>query len=141
MQIVDFPDYTKYKFDGFGEEGPVRCIFFCEFHPTAGPIISCAEPENYICKELFDSISVYIITKAELQRSTITVTLPDHKILGFPIRIDDKKYARNAFLFNLCFICDSNTRTVHYEPVVTKLSDYLTAMEFENSFYLKKIKL
>lgn len=22
-------------------EGPIRCIFFCEFHPTAGPIISC----------------------------------------------------------------------------------------------------
>lgn len=23
------------------KEGPIRCIFFCEFHHTAGPIISC----------------------------------------------------------------------------------------------------
>lgn len=61
-------------------------------------------------------------------------TLSNYKILGFPVRIDDKKYARNAFHFNLCFVCDSNARTVHYEPVVTKLSDYLTAMEIESNF-------
>lgn len=61
-------------------------------------------------------------------------TLSDYKILGFPVRRDDKKYARNAFHFNLCFVCDSNARTVHYEPVVTKLSDYLMAMEIENGF-------
>lgn len=61
-------------------------------------------------------------------------TLSDYKILGYPIRIDDKKYARNAFHFNLCFVCDSTSRTVHYEPVVTKLSDYLIAMEIETSF-------
>lgn len=34
----------------------------------------------------------------------------------------------------MCFVCDSNARTVHYEPVVTKLSDYLIAMEIESSF-------
>ncbi|KAJ8913820.1 hypothetical protein NQ315_003729 [Exocentrus adspersus] len=116
------------------KEGPIRCIFFCEFHPTAGPIISCQIPDNFISKELFDSISVYIITKAELQRSTITVTLQDFKILGFPVRIDDKKYARNAFHFNLCFVCDSDARTVQYESVVTKLSEYLMAMEMESIF-------
>ncbi|KAJ8970102.1 hypothetical protein NQ314_001392 [Rhamnusium bicolor] len=91
-------------------------------------------PDNYISKELFDSISVYIITKAELQRSTITVTLQHYKILGFPVRIDDKKYARNAFHFNLCFVCDSDARTVQYESVVTKFSDYLMAMEMESNF-------
>ncbi|CAG9773962.1 unnamed protein product [Ceutorhynchus assimilis] len=116
------------------KEGVIKCIFFCEFHHTAGPIISCQVPDNYISKELFDSISVYIITKAELQRSTITVTLEDYKVLGFPIRIDNKKYARNAFHFNLCFVCDSDTRTVQYEHVVTKLSDYLLSMEIESAF-------
>lgn len=50
------------------------------------------------------------------------------------MRIDDKKYARNAFHFNLCFVCDATARTVHYEPVVTKLSDYLMAMEIESNF-------
>lgn len=116
------------------KDGPIRCIFFCEFHNTAGPIISCQVPENYISKELFDSISVYIITKAVFRRSTITVTLEDHKILGFPVKIDDNKYARNAFRFNLCFVCNSDTRTVQYEHVVTKFSEYLMAMEIESGF-------
>ncbi|XP_066258489.1 GATOR1 complex protein NPRL2 isoform X1 [Euwallacea similis] len=116
------------------KDRPIRCIFFCEFHHTAGPKISCQVPANYISKELFDSISVYIITKAELQQSTITVTLEDHKILGFPIKIDNKKYARNAFHFNLCFVCDSDARTVQYEHVVTKFSEYLMAMEIESGF-------
>ncbi|CAG9860150.1 unnamed protein product [Phyllotreta striolata] len=125
----------KSKCDNTRKEGPIRCIFFCEFHHTAGPMISCQVPENYISKELFDSISVYIITKAELQRSVITVTLHDYKILGFPVKIDDRdKYVRNAFHFNLCFVCDSNARTVQYETVVMKFSNYLIAREGECSF-------
>lgn len=54
--------------------------------------------------------------------------------MGYPIKIGDNKYARNAFHFNLCFVCDSDARTVQFESVVTKLSDYLTGMEVENSF-------
>ncbi|XP_044732907.1 GATOR complex protein NPRL2 isoform X2 [Chrysoperla carnea] len=61
-------------------------------------------------------------------------TLLGFKILGFPVQIDSRKYARNAFYFNLCFVCDSWARTVHYEPVVKKLADYLIAMELENGF-------
>ncbi|XP_029175760.1 GATOR complex protein NPRL2 [Nylanderia fulva] len=117
-----------------GQEGPIRCIFFAEFHHIAGPKITCQVPDNFISKDIFDNVSVYIIPKAQLQRSTITITLKDYKILGFPVKIDDKKYARNAFYFNLCFVCDANARTVHYEPVVKKMSDFLMALEVENCF-------
>nr|XP_050859199.1 GATOR complex protein NPRL2 isoform X5 [Vespula vulgaris] len=142
------------------QEGPIRCIFFSEFHHIAGPKITCQVklkdynknfllspehlvrfifhfsqvPDNFVSKDIFDNVSVYIIPKAQLQRSTITVTLKDYKILGFPVKIDDKKYARNAFYFNLCFVCDSEARTVHYEPVVKKMSDFLMALEIENCF-------
>ncbi|KAH0949649.1 hypothetical protein HN011_007984 [Eciton burchellii] len=115
-------------------EDPIRCIFFAEFHHIAGPKITCQVPDNFISKDIFDNVSVYIIPKAQLQRSTITITLKDYKILGFPVKIDDKKYARNAFYFNLCFVCDANARTVHYEPVVRKISDFLMALEIENCF-------
>ncbi|KAK6638423.1 hypothetical protein RUM44_008852 [Polyplax serrata] len=121
-------------YEGCGKEGPIRCIFLCEFHPTAGPKITCQVPENFISKDTFDTVSVYIIPKAQLQRSTITVTLVDKKILGLPVKIDDKKYARNAFYFNLCFVCDAWARTVHYEPLLKKLSDYLIGMELESKF-------
>lgn len=61
-------------------------------------------------------------------------TLLDKKILGLPVKIDDKKYARNAFYFNLCFVCDAWARTVQYEPLLKKLSDYLIGMELESKF-------
>lgn len=61
-------------------------------------------------------------------------TLKDYKILGFPVKIDDKKYARNAFYFNLCFVCDAEARTVHYEPVVKKMSDFLVIYIFTRFF-------
>jgi hypothetical protein len=34
--------------EGCGLEGPIRCIFLCEFHPTAGPKITCQVFEVYI---------------------------------------------------------------------------------------------
>lgn len=60
-------------YEGCGQEGPIRCIFLCEFHPTAGPKITCQVPENYISKEIFDTVSHYIIPKVQLQRCTLTV--------------------------------------------------------------------
>ncbi|XP_015115032.1 GATOR complex protein NPRL2 isoform X1 [Diachasma alloeum] len=124
----------SYSEDSREDKSAIRCIFFSEFHHIAGPKITCQVPDNYVSKDIFDNVSVYIIPKAQLQRSTITVTLRDCKILGFPVKIDDKKYARNAFYFNLCFVCDAEARTVHYEPVVKKMSDFLMALEVENCF-------
>lgn len=124
---------TQY-YEGCGREGPLRCVFLCEFHPVAGPKITCQVPENFISKDVFDNVSVYIIPKAQLQWSTITVTLSTCKILGFPVSIDSKKYARNSFYFNLCFVCDPWARSVQYEPVVKKLADYLITMELESNF-------
>ncbi|XP_049831139.1 GATOR complex protein NPRL2-like [Schistocerca gregaria] len=129
-------DHERF-YEGCNREGPLRCIFLCEFHHVAGPKIACQVPENYISKDFFDAVSVYIIPKAQLQRSTITVVLYDLKVLGFPVRIDNKKYARNAYHYNLCFVCDAWARTVQYEPVVKKLADYLMAMEVENHFLSK----
>ncbi|CAF4933555.1 unnamed protein product [Pieris macdunnoughi] len=125
-------------YEGCGQEGPIRCIFLCEFHPTAGPRITCQVPENYISKEIFDTVSHYIIPKVQLQRCTLTVTLLGSKILGFPVRIDNKKYARNAYYFNLCFVCDAWARTVHLEPLVKKLTEYLLSMELETEWLSKQ---
>lgn len=58
----------------------------------------------------------------------------DHKIVGFPYQIESEKYTRNAFYFNLCFVCEANRRTVQYEPLVQKLTEYLISMENDYSF-------
>ncbi|XP_034839220.1 GATOR complex protein NPRL2-like isoform X1 [Maniola hyperantus] len=124
---------TRY-YEGCGREGPIRCIFLGEFHPIAGPKISCQFPEDYVSKELFDGISAYIIPKPQIQKCTMTINALGHKIVGYPIRIDSSRYERNMYLFNLCFVCDSWSKTVQYEPVVKKLGEHLTLMEEESGY-------
>uniref|UniRef100_A0A3Q3F0V5 NPR2 like, GATOR1 complex subunit n=1 Tax=Kryptolebias marmoratus TaxID=37003 RepID=A0A3Q3F0V5_KRYMA len=112
----------------------IECIFFSEFHPTLGPKITYQVPEEYISRELFDTVQVYIITKPELQNKLITVTAMDKKLIGCPVCIEHKKYSRNALLFNLGFVCDAHTNTCALEPIVKKLSGYLTTLELESGF-------
>lgn len=66
-------DYDQYHVSGVDDLDPVKCIFLCEFHPTAGPKISCQEPADFISKELFKTVSRYIIPKIQLQRSFLSV--------------------------------------------------------------------
>ncbi|XP_063220099.1 GATOR complex protein NPRL2-like isoform X2 [Bacillus rossius redtenbacheri] len=121
-------------YEGCGHEGPIRCIFLCEFHPTAGPRITYQVPDDYVSKEIFDAVSVYIIPKPQLQRTIFTVNVLGFKITGFPVRIDNAKYARNAYYFNVCFVSDFWARTVQYEPVIKKFSEYLVTMEEQTGF-------
>lgn len=62
----------------------------------------------------------------------------DKKILGYPVKIESQKYTRNAYYFNLCFVVEANRRTVGFEPIVRKLSEYLILMEHESSFLSKQ---
>ncbi|GLD69372.1 nitrogen permease regulator 2-like protein [Lates japonicus] len=91
-------------------------------------------PEEYISRELFDTVQVYIITKPELQNKLITVTAMGKKLIGCPVCIEHKKYSRNALLFNLGIVCDAQTNTCALEPIVKKLSGYLTTLELESGF-------
>ena len=50
------------------------------------------------------------------------------------MRISDEKYPRNFLIFNLCFVCDSDARTVQYELVVRKLAEHLVTLEVEQNF-------
>ncbi|XP_031628236.1 GATOR complex protein NPRL2 [Contarinia nasturtii] len=121
-------------YEGCGQEGPIRCIFLSEFHDTAGSKITCQFPEGYVSKEVFDAVNVYIIPKPQLQGCVLTVNALGYKIVGYPVRIEHQRYTRNAFYFNLCFVCNSWARTVQYEPIVRKLSEYFKMMEAESTF-------
>lgn len=112
----------------------IQCILFCEFHPIAGPKIVHQFPEDYISKEEFDCVAVYIIPKPELQSKLITINALNHKFVGCPISIENAKYSRNALLFNVCFVLGPNVDTIHYEGVVKKLAGYLTSLELEDGF-------
>lgn len=58
------------------------------------------------------------------------------KLIGCPVCIEHKKYSRNALLFNLGFVCDAQANTCALEPIVKKLSGYLTTLEVvRNTFF------
>ncbi|XP_060602303.1 GATOR1 complex protein NPRL2-like [Ruditapes philippinarum] len=120
--------------------GKIKCIFFSEFHPSAGPKIAFQVPEDYLTKEHFDELSKFIITKPQLMTRLITVTALGEKIVGCPVCIEDKKYNRNELIFNCCFVFDTDTRTARYEPVVKKLASYFTQLELESSFLSTEVK-
>jgi len=112
----------------------LECILFCEFHPIAGPKIVYQVPEDFISKEEFDCVAVYIIPKPELQSKLITIDALDHKFIGCPISIENAKYSRNALVFNVCFVLGPNVDTIRYEGVVKKLAGYMTSLELEYGF-------
>ena len=107
-----------HSFVGCGEEGPIRSIFFAEFHPTLGPRMRYQAPTNpsnrkdHVDKDFFDAISNYLIPKPELARRHLTLNVNGKKICAYCIIIDDVKYPRNQLMFNICFVCYPWSRTV-----------------------------
>ena len=120
------------KYEGCGEIGSIRAIFLSQFHPDQGPMIRCQWPTDFLSKEKFDSLSSFIIPKNELQAHTITVNCLGYKISGYPTYLHDKKYRRNYLLFNLCIVSYPWSRTVQFEPVVRKLSQFFVNLEKES---------
>ncbi len=53
----------------------------------------------------------------------------DYKVVGCPKCIDDKKYERNAFIFNFVFVFPSATDTSMYEPAIQKMGNAFRTYE------------
>lgn len=93
-----------------------------------------------LSSDVFDSISDYVITKQQLCGKIITVTAPDAgvRVMGFPICIEDKKYHRNALLFNVAFILAEHADVVGLQPLLRKLALTLRAAEIESEYLHKE---
>ena len=87
---------------------------FCEFDPRLGPQIAYQAPEDFISKSQFDSIAPYIITKPQLQSRLISLKASGYTFMGYPVIIEDKKYTRNALIFNVVFVFHENDHVREY---------------------------
>jgi len=106
----------------------------CEFNNLLGPQISHQYPHEFISKDQMDGIAPYIITKPVFQGHLISLKAYTYTFMGFPVVIEDKKYSRNALIFNVVFVFDGNDDVEEYEPVVKKLANYLCILEKEGSY-------
>ncbi|KAJ6225375.1 hypothetical protein RDWZM_003920 [Blomia tropicalis] len=120
------------------ENDNIKAIIFCEFDVNLGPILKYQHPIDYISKETFESLIVYLIPKSELHGKLITINAFGHKILGYPVSINDPKYNRNQLIFNLCFVFSDYSRTTQYEPIIQKLAHYLIDLEYEMALISKE---
>lgn len=77
----------------------------------------------------FDSISEYVIPKNELCGRLVHCNTPRHRILGFPVALQDNSYKRGWFRYNLCFVFDREADLSCYEPIVRKCGRVLMACE------------
>ncbi|CAG8548219.1 17561_t:CDS:2 [Rhizophagus irregularis] len=135
-------DYAQQESD-FQAGIPPRLIsiFYSVFDLNKGPKVVFEVPEGSIISTGlstsiidFDSISEYIIPKQQLCGHLVSICTESYKIMGFPVYIEDDKYERNAFMFNLSFVFDRDADTSSYEPVVRKVARVLTSLETENEF-------
>lgn len=112
----------------------IKCVFFSEFHHIAGPKITCQVPADFPLRDAFDEVHDLIITKPQLYDRLISVDVAGYRVVGCPKCIDDKKYKRNAFIFNFVFVFDSSTDPTPYEPVIQKIGEAFKTYELESSF-------
>ncbi|KAL5515966.1 hypothetical protein EMCRGX_G001221 [Ephydatia muelleri] len=115
--------------------GVIKCIFYSEFHHILGPIISHQVPDDLpLLKDAFDAVHDLIITKPALYDRLVSVDALGYRIVGSPRSIENKKYQRNAFIFNFVFVFEVNTDTALFEPVILKLGAAFKTYELESSF-------
>ncbi|KRX17002.1 Nitrogen permease regulator 2-like protein [Trichinella nelsoni] len=118
---------------------PLLGIFYAEFDSHLGPRILCQVPpdKQFIERDVFDTVSSFIITKSKLVDQLVKVDLADVKIIGYPKAIPGNQYDRNAYIFNVCFVVantKTNDRDYVYEPLLEKLAKSLEMLERQRQF-------
>ena len=112
----------------------IASIFYAEFDTVQGPKLMFQVPENNLKNSDFDSLCEYIIPKSELYGRYICISIGSLQICGLPVAIEDSKYERNQFLFNLCFVFKADDDTSVFEGVVRRMARELTSLEIESAF-------
>ena len=82
----------------------------------------------------FESYSFLIIPKSNMARRSITVTSNGLKLLGYPTVVDDNRYPRNQFIFNICFVLHPWSRSIHLERALNNLVENLIQVEKDTQF-------
>ncbi|KAJ2031875.1 Nitrogen permease regulator 2 [Coemansia sp. RSA 922] len=79
----------------------------------------------------FNAIQALVIPKLTLFEKLITVNTGRFKVMCYPVAILGN-YARNAFIFNMCFAFDINADTKCFGPVVKRVGCLLKELEISS---------
>ncbi|KAI9032463.1 nitrogen permease regulator 2-domain-containing protein [Hyaloraphidium curvatum] len=116
-------------------------IFLAEFHPTFGPRVAFQVPDGFGSSQLlhldFDSVTEYVIPKADMCNRLLSVAARRWKLVGHPVMIEDPKYPRNALIFNCCFVFERSADVSCYENIVRRVARVFRLVETETEFLSK----
>ncbi|TKA68534.1 hypothetical protein B0A55_11818 [Friedmanniomyces simplex] len=122
----------------------LKAVFYARFHPERGPSVVHQYPNGSIVPTpadrdqslqalvSFSDISAYIIPPYELCNRPFSICSGGHRVLGFPVSLEDAKYERNRFTFNVCFVLDEKVDARPWLRVVSKAAAFFRAMEEED---------
>lgn len=119
----------------------LKGIFYTRFHPERGRSIIHQHPPSSIISSsgtpdqpliAFSDISAYIIPPYELCNRFLSVLSNGHRVLGFPVSLEDATYDRNRFTFNVSFVLDADQDVWPWKAVVRKTAAFFMAMEKES---------
>lgn len=125
----------------------IKSIFLSHFHPAIGPQVLHQVPDGSVTTGShstpplfdFDTISEYIIPKQALCDRLVTVCTNKYRILGYPVALEDRKYARNKFIFNFAFVLDEDVEFSTYKSVVRKVAKLFKALEEQSGFLSNEV--
>lgn len=90
--------------------------------------VRSSSANHYLFK--FEDISRYLIPPSSLCGRLATFATRRYQIIGFPVELyDEKRYERNFFRYNVCFVFERTADLSCYEPIVRKIGRVLTTCE------------
>lgn len=131
----------------------LRAIFYARFHAERGPAILHQYPADVFLTDHsqkeqstaaaatpaaadplinFQDVSAYIIPAYELCNQALSLVTRGRRVLGWPVSLEDPKYHRNRFTFNVCFVVDESLdgrATTAWQAVVAKAARWFEGIE------------
>ncbi|KAE9971569.1 hypothetical protein EG328_005519 [Venturia inaequalis] len=130
----------------------IKAIFFTRFHPEKGSSVLHQVPEGAIVptphplpnleKPLFDfaAVSEILIPRQEFCDRPVTLCVNHARIIGHPVCIDNPRYERRQYIFNLAMVLDEDADFSGHMSVVKKLASIFRNLEEQNQFLSKEEK-
>lgn len=117
----------------------LKAIFYARFHVERGFSVVHQYPVDSILSTSPDNkplinwsdISSYIIPPYDLCNEPLSISSNGYRVLAFPISLEDAKYDRNRFTFNICFVLAEYEDAQPWEKIVRKTAKFLTYLEEE----------
>jgi hypothetical protein len=118
----------------------LQAIFYARFHPERGPSIVHQFPDHSILSPsnepppilAWADISAYIIPPYDVCNRPLSICTNNIRVLALPVSLEDSRYARNRFTFNIGFVVVEDEPVRPWEQVLRKTSRFLRQLEIDD---------